>query len=143
MNPMPIISMMTILTPNRKEQTMTKTVTDFQKMKDQGEKIVMVTAYDYAMGKAVAQSGVDLILIGDSVGMVVLGYETTLDVDVDQMIHHSIATPRCPGYLHRGGYAFMSYHNPEEAKVNAADLIVQGKANAVARRRLAFPHRSD
>ena len=57
---------------------MTKTVTDFQKMKEKGEKIVMVTAYDYAMGKAVAQSAVDLILIGDSVGMAVLGSQAAL-----------------------------------------------------------------
>ncbi len=111
---------------------MTKTVTDFQKMKDQGEKIVMITAYDYAMGKAVAQSAVDLILVGDSVGMTVLGYETTLDVDVDQMIHHTIATRRgAPETFIVVDMPFMSYHNPEEAKLNAADLMVQGKANAV------------
>lgn len=111
---------------------MTKTVTDFQKMKDQGEKIVMITAYDYAMGKTVAQSAVDLILVGDSVGMTVLGYETTLDVDVDQMIHHTIATRRgAPETFIVVDMPFMSYHNPEEAKLNAADLMVQGKANAV------------
>lgn len=111
---------------------MTKTVTDFQKMKERGEKIVMVTAYDYAMGKAVAQSSVDLILIGDSVGMAVLGYETTLDVDVAQMIHHSAATRRgAPETFIVIDMPFMSYHSPEVAKENAADLMVQGKANAV------------
>ncbi|HOH79623.1 MAG TPA: 3-methyl-2-oxobutanoate hydroxymethyltransferase, partial [Candidatus Cloacimonadota bacterium] len=63
-------------------------------MKVEGRRIVMVTAYDYAMGKIAAQSGIDLILVGDSLGMVVLGYDTTLQVTMADMLHHSAATRR-------------------------------------------------
>ncbi len=117
---------------NRKEETMTKTVTDFQKMKAEGQKIVMVTAYDYSMGKAISKSGIDLILVGDSLGNVMLGYETTLDVKVEHIIHHCMATRRgAAASFIIADMPFMSYHNPEVAKLNAAELMVKGKANAV------------
>ena len=120
------------MTLNRKEEIMTKTVTDFQAMKAQGQKIVMITAYDYAMGRIVAQSNVDLILVGDSLGNVMLGHQTTLDVSVQHIIHHTLATQRgASGVFIVADMPFMSYHNPEVAKQNAAKLIVQGQANAV------------
>jgi len=107
-------------------------VTSFQQMKVEGRRIVMVTAYDYAMGKIAAQSGIDLILVGDSLGMVVLGYDTTLQVTMADMLHHSAATRRgAPQSFIVTDMPFMSYHSTKAAKLNAADLIVQGGANAV------------
>ena len=71
-----------------------KSTTGFQTMKKQGEKIVMVTAYDYPSAKIAEQAGVDVILVGDSLGMVVLGYESTVPVTVADMIHHGKAARR-------------------------------------------------
>ena len=62
---------------------------DFLKMKQNQEKIVMLTAYDYPSAKLAEQSGVDMILVGDSLGMVVLGYDSTIPVTVNDMIHHT------------------------------------------------------
>lgn len=108
------------------------TVSSFQAMKLDGRKIVMVTAYDYAMGRAVGQSGIDLILVGDSLGMVMLGYETTLQVSMADMLHHCAAVRRgTPSGFIIADMPFMSYHSPKAAKLNAADLIVKGGANAV------------
>lgn len=71
-----------------------KTTSDFLKMKQNGEKIVMMTAYDYPAAKFAEEAGVDTILVGDSLGMVVLGYESTVKVTVEDMIHHSKAVRR-------------------------------------------------
>lgn len=71
-----------------------KTTTDFLKMKAAGEKIVMVTAYDYPAAKFAEAANVDMILVGDSLGMVVLGYDSTMPVTVADMIHHAKATRR-------------------------------------------------
>jgi 3-methyl-2-oxobutanoate hydroxymethyltransferase len=71
-----------------------KTTSQFLKMKAQGEKIVMITAYDYPGAKFSEDAGVDMILVGDSLGMVVLGYDSTMRVTVDDMIHHSKAVRR-------------------------------------------------
>ena len=71
-----------------------KTTTQFVKMKENGEKIVMITAYDYPGAKFSETAGVDMILVGDSLGMVVLGYESTMPVTVEDMIHHSKAVRR-------------------------------------------------
>lgn len=107
-------------------------VNSFQQMKADGRRIVMITAYDYAMGRIAAQSGIDLILVGDSLGMVVLGYETTLQVTMADMLHHSAATRRgAPQSFIIADMPFMSYHSVKSAKLNAADLIVKGGANAV------------
>ena len=70
------------------------TILDFQKKKDEGKKITMLTAYDFPMALAVDKAGIDSILVGDSVGMVMLGYETTASVTMDEMIHHSKAVRR-------------------------------------------------
>ncbi len=71
-----------------------KTTTSFLKMKNNNEKIVMLTAYDYPTAKFAEEAGVDVILVGDSLGMVVLGYDSTASVTVDEMIHHGKATRR-------------------------------------------------
>lgn len=127
---------MKLETPNRKVTTMTDkeqlTVSSFQAMKLEGRKIVMVTAYDYAMGRAVSESGIDLILVGDSLGMVMLGYETTLQVSMADMVHHSSAVRRgAPSSFIIADMPFMSYHSVKAAKLNAAELVVKGGGNAV------------
>ena len=69
-------------------------VPDLQVMKQRGEKITMLTAYDATIGRLLDRAGVDVILVGDSLGMVVLGYETTLPVTIEVMIHHTAAVTR-------------------------------------------------
>jgi 3-methyl-2-oxobutanoate hydroxymethyltransferase len=102
-------------------------------MKEKGNKIVMATAYDYAMARCIRDSEVNIILVGDSLGMVVLGYENTLQVTMDDMIYHTQAVRR--GALYNfiiADMPFMSFHiSLEETKKNAARLITSGKANAV------------
>lgn len=71
-----------------------KTTADFMEMKRVGEKIVMLTAYDHPSGKLAEEAGVDVLLVGDSLGMVVLGYDSTVSVTVEDMIHHGKATRR-------------------------------------------------
>ncbi|SFD66269.1 3-methyl-2-oxobutanoate hydroxymethyltransferase [Bacillus sp. OV194] len=71
-----------------------KQTTDFLKMKQSNEKIVMLTAYDYPSAKLAEQGGVDVILVGDSLGMVVLGYDSTIPVTLEDMIHHTKAVKR-------------------------------------------------
>lgn len=71
-----------------------KTTSDFLKMKSQGEKIVMITAYDYQAARYSEDAGVDMILVGDSLGMVVLGYDSTMPVTVEDMVHHGKAVRR-------------------------------------------------
>ena len=68
---------------------MKNTVVTIQEAKKRGEKITMLTAYDYSMAKLIDESGINMILVGDSLGMVMLGYEDTLSVTMEDMIHHS------------------------------------------------------
>jgi len=102
-------------------------------MKARGEKITMLTAYDYAMARLVDESGMPLVLVGDSLGMVALGYESTIPVTMDEMIHHTRAVVRgTKQALVVGDMPFMSYHvSTEEALRNAARFIQEGGAQAI------------
>ncbi len=97
------------------------------------EKITMITSYDCPTTKIVESAGVDIILVGDSVGMVMLGYPTTLEVTVDDIVHHAKAVSRCSEYaLKVGDMPFMSYQaSVEEAVKNAGRIIQQGGMDAV------------
>ena len=98
-----------------------------------GDKLTMVTAYDYPGAKIADEAGVDMILVGDSVANVVLGYETTNEVTLDDMIHHTAAVARAkPKSLVIGDMPWMSFHlNPEDTLRNAARLVRDGGAEAV------------
>src|SRR5690606_25271331 len=85
------VSLCFLLTKGRNRM---KTTSDFLKMKEKNEKIVMITAYDYPAAKFCEESSVDMILVGDSLGMVVLGYDSTVLVTVEDMIHHAKAVRR-------------------------------------------------
>ena len=109
------------------------TITDLQEMKQKGEKIPMLTAYDYSTAKLVDEAGVPLILVGDSLGMVILGYESTIPVTMDEMIHHTKAVVRgTERALVVGDMPFMTYHTSvDDALRNAARFIQEGGAQAV------------
>src|SRR5450759_2211266 len=102
-------------------------------MKARGEKISVLTAYDYAWGKLIDEAGVDVALVGDSLGMVVLGYETTLQVTMDDMVRHTAAVARgAKRALVVADMPFLSYQiDKEEAVRNAGRLIQEGNAQAV------------
>lgn len=109
------------------------TIGDIREMKQRGEKIPMLTAYDYATAKLVDEAGMPLILVGDSLGMVMLGYESTIPVSMDEMIHHTKAVVRgAKNALVIGDMPFMTYHiSMEETLRNAARFIQEGGAQAV------------
>ena len=110
-----------------------KQTTDFLKMKDAGEKIAMLTAYDYQSAKTAEQAGVDMILGGDSLGMGVLGYETNVPVTINDMVHHAKAVRRgAPDTFVVVDMPFMSYHiSTAETLVNATRIIQETGAHAV------------
>ncbi|MCA0147838.1 3-methyl-2-oxobutanoate hydroxymethyltransferase [Rossellomorea vietnamensis] len=110
-----------------------KQTTDFLKMKNEKEKIAMVTAYDYPSAKVAEEAGIDVILVGDSLGMVVLGYDSTVPVTVFDMIHHTKAVKRgASNTFIVTDMPFMSYHlSREETLKTAADILQQGGAHAV------------
>jgi 3-methyl-2-oxobutanoate hydroxymethyltransferase len=106
---------------------------DLKAMKQRGAKIVMITAYDATMTRLLERAGVDVLLVGDSLGMVVLGHETTVPVTLDAMVHHaravSSAAKRC---LVVSDMPFLTYQpSVSRAMRNAARLIQEGGANAV------------
>ncbi len=109
------------------------TILDLQKMKDSGEKITMLTAYDYPTARMLDESGVDVLLIGDSVGNVMMGYENTLPVTVDDMVYHTRAVAKArKRALVVADMPYMSYQvSIEEARRNAGRLIQQGGAEAI------------
>jgi 3-methyl-2-oxobutanoate hydroxymethyltransferase len=109
------------------------TPVDIQEMKRAGEKITMLTAYDYPMALLEDRAGIDIVLVGDSVGMVVLGYENTIPVTMDEMIHHTKAVSRgARSALIIGDMPFMSYNSSErEAITNAGRFMKEGGADAV------------
>ncbi|MEH7224311.1 3-methyl-2-oxobutanoate hydroxymethyltransferase [Bacillus sp. JJ1566] len=110
-----------------------KQTTEFLKMKQRKEPIVMLTAYDYPSAKLAEEAGVDMILVGDSLGMVVLGYDSTIPVTVDDMIHHTKAVKRgAKDTFIVTDMPFMSYHvSQSEAMKNAARIIQESGAHAV------------
>ena len=109
------------------------TLNTIHAMKARGEKIVMLTAYDYQIALLEDQAGVELILVGDSLGMVVLGYDNTLPVTLEEIIHHVKAVSRAhPRAMVIGDLPFMSYQaSAEDAVRNAGRLLKEGRAEAV------------
>ncbi len=109
------------------------TVAEIKEMKRRKEKIPMLTAYDYTTAKIVDEAGVPLILVGDSLGMVVLGYESTIPVTIEEMLHHTRAVVRgTKKSLVIGDMPFMTYHaSISEAMHNAARFIQQAGAQAI------------
>ena len=109
------------------------TSADFRTMKNSGDKISMVTAYDYSTARLIDESGIDSILVGDSLGMVMLGYPDTLSVTMEDMIHHCSAVVRgAKNALVICDMPFMSYQTSVyDAVKNAGRLIKEGKAAAV------------
>ena len=112
---------------------MKNTVFTFREQKAKGEKISMLTAYDYSTAKLMDEAGINGILVGDSLGMVVLGYEDTLPVTMEDMIHHTAAVCRgAKNTLVVGDMPFMSYQvSVEEAVYNAGRLMKEGRCQAV------------
>jgi len=97
------------------------TVKTIREMKQQGEKIVALTAYDASFGRVIDEQGVDVILVGDSLGMVMQGHNSTVPVSVDDIIYHSKSVePHTKRSLVMADLPFMSYTNPNQAISNAA-----------------------
>ena len=109
------------------------TILDIQQAKEEGRKLVMVTAYDYPFGLLATEAEVDIVLVGDSVGMVVMGLEGTVEVTMEHMVHHIKAVVRgCKGPLVVGDMPFMSYNTSvREAIHNAGRLMKEGGCDVV------------
>jgi 3-methyl-2-oxobutanoate hydroxymethyltransferase len=109
------------------------TILQVREMKERGERFAMLTAYDYALAKLLDAAGVPLLLVGDSLGTVILGHETTLGVTMDDMVRHTQAVVRgTQRALIVGDLPFLSYQvSPEEAIRNAGRLLQEGGAQAV------------
>lgn len=109
------------------------TPVDIQAMKKEGKKITMLTAYDYPTALLEDRAGIEIILVGDSLGMTVLGYENTIPVTMEEMIHHTKAVARGAKYaLILGDMPFMSYNTSErDAILNAGRFMKEAKADAV------------
>ena len=106
------------------------------------EKISMLTSYDYSTAGLVDQAGLDMILVGDSLGMVVLGYENTLSVTMDDMVHHTRAVVRgTKNAMVVADMPFLSYHvSTKEAVRNAGRFIQEGGAQAVKLEEIGRAH---
>jgi len=113
---------------------MTKRVTvkTLRKMKQENEKIVSLTAYDASFARVIDEQGVDVILVGDSLGMVMQGHNSTVPVTVDDIVYHAKSVaPQCKRALVMADLPFMSYTNPNQAITNAARLMQEGEAHIV------------
>ncbi|MDK2779979.1 MAG: 3-methyl-2-oxobutanoate hydroxymethyltransferase [Trichococcus sp.] len=110
-----------------------KSVLTFRNAKEKNERLTMLTAYDYSTAKLIDASGIDAVLVGDSLGMVMLGYEDTLSVTMEDMIHHTKAVARgVKDALVVSDLPFMSYQTSVyDAVTNAGRLIKEGRAQAV------------
>lgn len=125
---------MSTVTPVSTSTSRKKVTTQtFRQKKERGEPITMLTAYDYPTAMAMDKAGVDSILVGDSLAMVVLGYENTLPVTMEEMLHHARAVARgARSALLVGDMPFMSYQvSAEEALRNAGRFLQQGGMDAV------------
>ena len=112
---------------------MKNTVLTLQQQKEKGDKITMLTAYDYSTAKLMEEAGINTILVGDSLGMVMLGYEDTIPVTMEDMIHHTRAVTRATkDTFVIGDMPFMSYHvSADQAVTNAGRLMKEGGCQAV------------
>ena len=108
------------------------TISDLKQMKHSGEKISCLTAYDASFSALIDQAGVDLLLVGDSLGMVIQGHDTTLPVTVDDMIYHSrmVAASRKRAFV-ISDLPFASYATSEQALRNAALIMQSGSVQMV------------
>ncbi len=123
------------------------TLLDLKKMKEEGRRVIFITAYDYPLALLADRAGVDMILVGDSLGMTTLGYKTTLPVTMDDMIRHSMAVTRAvKRALVIGDMPFMSYQpSDRDAIINAGRFIAEAGCDAVkceGGRRVASPVRA-
>lgn len=109
------------------------TIPDLNSKKREGKKITMLTAYDYPIAKLVDEAGIDMILVGDSLGMVVLGYDSTVPVTMEEMLHHCKAVRRATKYAFLvGDMPFMSFQvSEEEAVRNAGRFLKEAGCDAV------------
>lgn len=112
---------------------MKNTVATVRQQKKDHDKITMLTAYDYSTAKLMDETGINMLLVGDSLGMVMLGYEDTLSVTMEDMIHHTAAVARgANNAMVVGDMPFMSYQSSVyDAVVNAGRLIKEGRCSAV------------
>ncbi|MCA1899777.1 MAG: 3-methyl-2-oxobutanoate hydroxymethyltransferase, partial [Chloroflexi bacterium] len=126
------MSTVTPVSTSASQRKKTTTLT-FRQKKERGEPITMLTAYDYPTAAAIDKAGVDSILVGDSLAMVVLGYENTLSVTMDEMLHHARAVARgAKSALLVGDMPFMSYQvTVEEALRNAGRFLQESGMDAV------------
>src|SRR5215471_18753247 len=108
-------------------------IPDLRSMKESGTKIAVLTAYDATMARLLDRAGIDVILVGDSLGMVVLGYDNTIPVTLDMMIHHTRAVSRgATRALIVADMPFLTYQiSPDEAIRSAGRLMQEGGAAAV------------
>jgi len=109
------------------------TVLDIQQAKEENRKLTMVTAYDYPFGLMADEAGIDIVLVGDSLGMVVMGLDGTVEVNMEHMIHHIRAVTRgCKNPFIVGDMPFMSYNTSiREAIVNAGRLLKEGGCESI------------
>ena len=112
---------------------MKNTVATFQKQKKENDKITMVTCYDYSMAKLMDESGINILLVGDSLGQVMMGLPDTISVTMEDMIHHTACVARGAGNAFvLGDMPFLSYQTSVyDAVVNAGRLMKEGRANGV------------
>src|SRR5438105_15724905 len=102
------------------------TVLDVQRFKDEGRRFAMLTAYDFLSAQILDEAGIPILLVGDSLGMVMLGYPTTLPVTMDEMVHHAKAVARgARQALLVGDMPFMSYHESAEQAIASAGRFIQ------------------
>lgn len=107
-------------------------VADFQKRRDQGNKITMVTCYDYAMAKIVADTAIDCVLVGDSVAMVVHGHKTTVNANINMMVMHTEAVARGAGdKFIIADLPFLSYRKGLKTTMDAVTALMQAGAHAI------------